>query len=93
MVEQTNGLSWRRAHASWTPLVRVGTARFRTIEYVVSPRHARLCPPYEAVNLSYFTGFDSSQINDLATPKTGKSGKIHIRYDPAIFLYDAAIFV
>src|SRR5205823_12645679 len=27
---------------------RVGTARFPIIECVVSPRHARLCPPYDS---------------------------------------------
>jgi hypothetical protein len=45
------------------------------------PQHlGRLCPPYEAVNLSIFSIPDLSQIKDLADVESAKTGKIHILY-------------
>jgi hypothetical protein len=44
-------------------------------------RLGRLCPPYEAVNLSHFTVPDMSQIKDLRPLETSKIEKIHILYD------------
>jgi hypothetical protein len=37
-------------------------------------------PPYESVNLSYFTVPDVNEIKDLRPPKTPKVEKIHILY-------------
>jgi hypothetical protein len=42
----------------------------------------RLCPPYEAVNLSIFAIPHPSQIKDLGGVKIAKTGNIHILYGP-----------
>jgi hypothetical protein len=43
---------------------------------------ARLCPPYELVNLSIFAIPHLNQIKDLAGAKIAKTGNIHILYAP-----------
>jgi hypothetical protein len=43
-----------------------------------STHRGRFCPPYEPVNLSYFTVPDVNEIKDLRLSKTPKVEKTHI---------------
>jgi hypothetical protein len=57
------------------------TAWAKAEQGCAEPQHlGRLCPPYEAVNLSIFSIPDLSQIKDLADVESAKTGKIHILY-------------